>query len=279
MNVNLPVILCAVVALFGCTEQPTRTPSASDNVTIIQPPFTMPELDRERTIRVYTPPDYGHTNKRYPVLYMHDGQNIFDEATSFAGEWQVDESLDELFKRTGFGLIVVAIDNGGDKRMNELSPWAHPDFGAAQGKEYMAFIVDVIKPYIDTHFRSLPDRQNTGIMGSSMGGLISHYGLHAYPQIFSKVGVFSPSFWFSNQVFKHTANNRVPEATKLWFLVGSKEGPDMVDNTEKMLLQMTAQGHPAKNLHYKAVKGAEHNESFWAGEFQQAVVWMFEASQ
>ncbi len=108
------------------TEEMTESPStASKNVSIFEDNFLMPQLDRQRTIRVYLPPNYHNSEDNYPVLYMHDGQNVFDKKTSYSGEWQVDETLDKLYEEKDFSIIVVAIDNGGDKRLNEYSPWDH----------------------------------------------------------------------------------------------------------------------------------------------------------
>src|SRR6185369_7256568 len=107
------------------------------------------------------------SERRYPVIYMHDGQNLFDDATSYAGEWGVDETLNELARSHGFEAIVVGIDNGQDRRMTELNPWDNPRFGKAEGAAYMSFIVDVVKPYVDARYRTRSDAQSTAIIGSS----------------------------------------------------------------------------------------------------------------
>ena len=131
----------------------------------VLPPMTIPGLGRERTIRLYLPPGYDASTKRYPVLYMHDGQNLFDDATSYVGEWGVDEALDAL-AADGLELIVVGIDHGGEKRFNELSPVSHPRFGAGENRQYTDFVVNVLKPHIDATYRTRPEREHTGIMGS-----------------------------------------------------------------------------------------------------------------
>lgn len=282
LNIRLQVLACALLILYGCSEQHSseqhsaaKIATASANVQVLKTPMLIPKLARERTIRVYLPPDYDQSNQTYSVLYMHDGQNLFDYATSFVGEWNVDETLNRLYAERGLALIVVGIDNGAEKRINELSPWLNPDFAPAEGKEYMDFIVNVLKPYIDTRYRTNPKRNNTAIMGSSMGGLISHYAIHEYSSVFSKAGIFSPSFWFSDEVFKHTAGKQLQKDAKVYFLVGALEGSDMVSNTEKMVLQLTEQKHPKHNIVFKLVQEGIHNESFWAEEFEQAVLWLF----
>jgi alpha-glucosidase len=122
---------------------------------------------------------------------MHDGQNLFDNATSFAGEWKVDEILDSLYTYRGFSAIVVAIYNDDKERINEYSPWKNDSLGiGGDGDKYVKFIVNTLKPFIDRHYRTLSGRENTAIMGSSMGGLISLYAALEYPDVFGNAGIF-----------------------------------------------------------------------------------------
>lgn len=248
----------------------------TDNVQVLPYQFDMGELDRQRTVRLYLPSSYHQGGKRYPVIYMHDGQNLFDDMTAYSGEWGVDESLNLLAENQGLEVIVVGIDNGGDFRMNELSPWENKRFGEAQGKQYMDFIVEVVKPYIDTNFRTQEDRLHTAIMGSSMGGLISHYAIHAYPQVFSKAGIFSPSYWYSQDVFSFTKFKKVPFDARLYVMYGSKEGDGMIADTSKMHRQLKQQGHPRQNMLFKRVPNGEHNEQLWRAQFTEAVQWLFQ---
>lgn len=151
--------------------------TAASNVKILADSFSMPHLNRKRRIWIYLPPDYESSQKKYPVIYMHDGQNLFDNKTSFSGEWGVDETLNQLFEQGDYGAIVVGIDNGGNKRLDEYSPWKNPMYGGGDGDEYIDFIKYSLKPCIDQHFRTQTDPQNTCLWGSSMGGLISAYGV------------------------------------------------------------------------------------------------------
>jgi predicted alpha/beta superfamily hydrolase len=269
------VFVIFLLCLFACSE-PIKTSTATDNVQVLPYQFLMPELDRQRSIRLYLPPSYQTSAKRYPVIYMHDGQNLFDDMTAFSGEWQVDESLNQLAEKHGLEVIVVGIDNGGDFRMNELSPWENKRFGEAQGKQYMDFIVDIVKPYIDTNFRTQSDRLHTAIMGSSMGGLISHYGVHAYPDVFSKAGVFSPAYWYSQDVFSFTQFKKAPLDARLYVMYGDKEGDGMIADTNQMQRQLRQQGHPKQNTLFKRVPNGEHNEQLWRTEFTEAVQWLFQ---
>lgn len=253
----------------------TRVSTASSG-THVMPAIEMPGMNRQRIIRVYLPPGYQIGKRRYPVLYMHDAQNLFDEATSYAGEWGVDETLDQLAKSRGLEIIVIGIDNGQEKRLNELSPWTNKRFGIAEGKLYLDFIVNTLKPSIDRDYRTLPDRENTAIMGSSMGGLMSHYAIHRYPAVFSKAGIFSPSYWYSKNIFTHTKAKPTPASAKLYLISGSREGEEAIRDLEKMGKLLRAQKHPEKNLHLAVVTDGEHNEKFWRTEFPNAVTWLFE---
>lgn len=261
---------------FSCLGFAQDRPStAASNVIVLEEPFDMPVLDRKRTVRLYLPPGYDGSTKDYPVLYMHDGQNLFDYATSYVGEWKVDETLNELAASKGLEMIVVGIDNGQGLRMNELAPFDNPRIEKVEGDLYMSFIVDVVKPYIDENYRTLSDRENTAIMGSSMGGLISHYGIFKYPEVFSKAGIFSPSYWINwNAVKDYTKKHPLPKDTKLYFCVGEREGM-MVGSMNAMVEFLKEQNHNEKNLTSFVVPGAEHNEAQWQGEFKKAVLWLF----
>jgi alpha-glucosidase len=264
-----------ILGLVGCEDNVAPT-TAAPNVSVLPMGFLIPELERIRTVRLYLPPGYEASSKSYPVLYMQDGQNLFDNGTAYAGEWSVDESLNTLASEQGLELIVVGIDNGGDFRMNELSPWPNERFGEAQGEQYLQFIVEVVKPYMDTNYRTLPEVQNTAIMGSSMGGLMAHYAIHQNPEVFGKAGVFSPSYWYSPDVFAHSKFHRMDDEARLYVLFGSEEGDGMVADTDKMHRQLKQQGHPRQNMQFIRVEGGEHNEKLWRDAFSAAVQWLFE---
>ncbi|HWJ95481.1 MAG TPA: alpha/beta hydrolase-fold protein, partial [Telluria sp.] len=140
--------LCLSLLAAACAnaeDTPAKPSTAGPGVKVL-PALEIPGLGRQRTLRIYTPPGYATSNKRYPVLYMHDGQNLFDDATSYVGEWKVDETLDALAKEGKLELIVVGIDHGNDKRMTELNAWSNPYMGAGEGREYVDFIVKTVKP-------------------------------------------------------------------------------------------------------------------------------------
>jgi predicted alpha/beta superfamily hydrolase len=282
----VPIIFSFAILLSGCgggstaIALPAEKPStAQANVSLLAEKLVMPGLNRSRQIRIYVPPNYAGSDKRYPVLYMHDAQNLFDNATSYAGEWNVDETMNALSKAGKLDLIVVGIDNGESKRMTELNPWPNVQFGAPEGKEYVEFIVNVVKPLIDKQYRSKPDRANTAIMGSSMGGLISHYAINQYPQVFSKAGIYSPSYWISTAAIDFISSMPAAKDARLYLATGEIEGGSQVPDVQRAYAAILKASHPSANVSLKIVAGAEHNEKFWRGDFEQAVLWLFAPAQ
>ena len=253
-----------------------QSPStAASNVSILSETFEIPQLNRSRRIWIYLPPNYESGTEEYPVLYMHDGQNVFDRKTSFAGEWEVDETLNTLYDEVGFELIVVAIDNGGTYRLDEYSPWVNTEYGGGDGDLYIDFIVETLKPHIDTNYRTKSSAENTGIMGSSMGGLISYYAILEYPEVFGKAGVFSPSFWFSDNVIDFTIEKGNIDQNRIYFLAGGNEG-SLASQMEIISELLINSGFPYENQTEVIVPSGTHSESFWANEFEQAIGWLWQ---
>jgi len=242
--------------------------SASKNVST----FTIeaPQLKTTKKIWIYLPEDYSATAKKYSVIYMHDAQNLFDSKTAYSGEWNVDEKLDSL----KVPVIVVGIEHGNDKRIDELTPFKNEKYGGGNADNYLDFIVKTLKPYIDKNYRTKPKAKNTIIMGSSLGGLVSYYATLKYPETFGKAGVFSPSFWFSNDIY--TLTEKAPKIkTKIYFLCGDKESDDMVKDMTKMeRLLDTKRCYCLHLTKSKIVKGGEHNEKLWRDGFVKAVLWL-----
>jgi metallo-beta-lactamase class B len=269
----------------GAQSQPAapRAPSATRSVSVLDTAFAMPELGRTRRIWIYLPPDYAGSGRRYPVLYMHDGQNVFDAATSYAGEWGVDEALDSLHAAGVPGVIVVAVDNGGgEHRMDEYSPWKHPQHGGGEGDAYVDFLANTLKPWIDRRFRTRPDRGSTGVMGSSMGGLISLHAAFRHPGVFGRVGVFSPSLWFSPEVFAAArAADRVRVRPRIYLVSGGREGPPedpgvVVKDQARLVDTLAAAGfRVGPDVHAAAPADGQHSEWFWRREFPAAYRWLF----
>lgn len=268
--VFLSLTTCALFSQESAT-------TANAQVVVLKDTFTIAELERPRFLRLYLPPNYHQSQKHYPVLYMHDGQNLFDPSTAFAGEWGVDELLTEMYEQNGFELIVVGIDNGQSHRIHELTAWDHPQYGKEEGQAYTRFVVNTVKPYIDKHYRTLADRENTAMMGSSLGGLITHYALFAYPDVFSKVGILSPSYWWGNGPFEQVKKSALPKDAKLYLLMGGKEGKQMLSSFYRLVELLIASGYQDQ-LKYKIEPSGEHREWFWNQEFEEAIKWLFQAN-
>jgi predicted alpha/beta superfamily hydrolase len=249
--------------------------SISENVAIIDTAFYIPQLDRKRRIWIYLPPNYKNSDEKYPVIYMQDGQNLFNNFTSFAGEWRVDETVDSLITLGTKEAIIVGIDNGGRNRINEYTPFTNDEFGGGEGSKYMSFVVNNLKPHIDSLYRTLPSRDNTSIVGSSLGGLISFYGIMKYKHIFSKAVIMSPSLWFSDKIYYIPQyRNRFP--IKLLFMAGNNESEKMIPNIEKMLLRLKKMKYPKYTYSLKIVEGGKHTEKYWGQQFAYAYKWIVE---
>ncbi len=263
------------VTILSWEDQGGIVHTAAENVVVMDDAFYMPQLNRHRRIWLYLPPDYETSTKSYPVLYMHDGQNLFDVATAFAGEWEVDEALNLLAAQGKAVPIVVGIDNGGTYRIDEYTPWTNPQYGGGAGDLYARFIVETLKPYIDQHYRTLPDRDNTGVMGSSLGGLISHYIGLKYQSVFSKAGVFSPSYWFNDSVYDFSYLAGAQHPMRLYIMGGTAESGGLVQQMNKMKDTLVAAGFRPDQMMLKVVEGGQHNEALWRSQFSAAYHWMF----
>jgi len=248
--------------------------TASKSVFFTPTSIEIPQLNRRRTVRVYFPPNYS-SSQGFPVIYMFDGQNLFDASTAFAGEWRVDEVMDSLFERRGLGCIVVAIYHGEDERLNEYTPWPNNDKLGGDGAKFAQFIVRDLKPYIDKYYRTLPDRNNTIIMGSSLGGLMALYTALEYPKVFGKAGVFSPSLWWSEEAFTQIEKFRKRQFQKIYLYGGEKESESLIPNIERAEKLLQEVGFSENEIFKSIAADGRHNEYYWGREFPEALKWMF----
>lgn len=249
--------------------------TATGDVRILSTVLPLPQLNRTRRVWVYLPEDYTNSSNYYPVVYMLDGQNIFDAATSFVGEWGVDESMESLPSGV-VDAIVVATDNGGAERINEYSAWENPQYGGGDAAAFADFMVTELKPLIDGLFRTQPGRMTTAVMGSSLGGLMAMYLVFEHGETFGKAGVMSPSFWFTDGIYTLAENHTVLPDTRIFMLGGTNESSTMVSNMEAMEDILIERGYTDQNLRLEAHSYGQHNENYWAGEYTPTYTWLFE---
>jgi len=251
-------------------------PNFLPKIQVISGLVKAPPIGRKRRIAVLLPHDYDKTDKRYPVLYLQDGQNLLEYRSPF-GNWHVDQRLAELMERGMGDLIVVAIDHADADRIREFSPPEVTEFGPSLGKQYARYLVEDLKPYVDANFRTLLGRQHTGVGGSSMGGLISVYSGFIYPETFGRMMIFSPSLWLTPKIYFHAINFFNPFQTKIYLYAGGNEGSNMVPNVQRLKAALQRKGLDGSKIEFKISidPEGEHNETKWGGEFPKAVEWLF----
>jgi isoamylase len=231
-----------------------------------------PRSEDARDLLVYLPRSYdSDPGRRYPVIYMQDGQNLFDEHTSFGSDWRADETMEALAPE-GVEAILVGIPNAGENRIHEYSPFEDVEHGGGRGGDYLDWVIGTVKPLIDSSFRTLPDREKTGIFGSSMGGLISLYGFFEKTSAFGFVGAMSPSLWFADDaIFPYIERAPFVEG-KVYLDVGAAEGRSTVWNVRRLRRLLYAKGYESGHtMRYVEQKGAGHGEEWWAGRLGNAM--------
>ena len=237
---------------------------------VVLPSVHSPQLDNRRDLYVHVPaapaaPARG--DARYPVIYMQDGQNLFDASLSFAGTWGVDETLTWASRR-GLDAIVVGIPNMGGARITEYNPFVEA------GERYLDFVTHTVKPLVDAQFPTLPNRSHTGIAGSSMGGLISLYAFFRYSEIFGFAAALSPSLWFADGVLLDLVARapRVPGGGRLYLDVGMREGEQTVALGRRLRDLLLTKGYdPRRDLRWVEDRDGVHHESAWGRRFRKAL--------
>lgn len=238
--------------------------------------FESPQLGNSRSLYVYLPPGYNDgAQRRYPVLYMHDGQNLFDAGSAFAGvEWGLDETAEKLMSAGAVRrAIIVGIGNTPARR-TEYSPYDDARLGRGAGDRYLQFIVETLKPYIDRNYRTLSGREDTFIGGSSLGGLIALHALIRHPNVFGGAAVVSPALQVGRrQMLKDAAKAEFTHPVRVWIDMGSSEGvlsesgdaTTALADARELAKLLEARGlKPGAELHFEEVAGGEHNEAAWA---------------
>jgi predicted alpha/beta superfamily hydrolase len=237
-------------------------------------------LPTDRDVLVYLPPGYNaDETTRYPVLYLHDGQNLFDDATAFTQEWRVDETAQALITEEAIEpLIIVGVYNAAARRIDEYTPTRDRRRRAGgKASHYGRMLVEELKPFIDREYRTLPDAANTGVGGSSLGGLVSLYLGLKYSGIFWRLAVLSPSGWWDDRfIVRRVRSLSYKPPLRIWLSVGMEEGEEALDATRLVRDALVAKGWMiGEDLEYREVEGAPHNEAAWAEQVDPVLRYLF----
>jgi predicted alpha/beta superfamily hydrolase len=267
-------------------SEPIRATGATGDLRIH--PFRSWIFRNSRFLRVWLPPAYDdvqNQQRRYPVLYLNDGQNLFESSTAFGGvEWQVDEAADRLIRQDAIApMIVVGIDNTGKERIREYTPYRsmNPIMLRAQGRHYPDFLMKEVMPFVEQNYRVAKDPESMGLGGSSLGALIALYTAIARPGVFGKLLLESPSLWVANrQAIRDSRKVRVwPE--RIYLAAGTAEAGDaarnrtVVDDVRELGAIMRRAVLSEKRLRLTIAEGATHSEAAWAARFPEALRFLF----
>jgi predicted alpha/beta superfamily hydrolase len=282
-----PTICMALLIVFGGNVVAQRTRTLSGDIRLHKD-FHSQALNNNRDVIVYLPPGYDRDKqRRYSVLYLHDGQNLFDGATSFIPEqeWRVDEAAQSLIAGGRIEpLIIVGVYNTGKDRVNEYTPVEDPNYKAGGKADlYGRLLVEELKPFIDEAYRTKKGATHTGLGGSSLGGLVSIYLALKYPKVFGRVAVVSPSVWWAkNQIIRYVESLPKNPPLRIWLDIGTKEGRNAEEaqktvNGARLLKEtLIKKGWTlGKNLKYLEAPDAEHNERAWAARVEAMLEFLF----
>jgi len=226
-------------------------------------------LRNQRELIVYTPPGYAHqAARRFPVLYLHDGQNLFDGATSFipGQDWHVGQTADECINAGEVEPLIIVGMYSTKARVREYTPTHVPKLGGGRADRYAKFLIEEVKPLVEREYRILSGAQHTGIGGSSLGGLVSLYVGLKHCTIFGKIAALSPSVWWNHLVIHRFVESvHVEPRPRTWLDIGTREGPRIVQDVERFRDVLLRKGwRLGHDLHYERIEGAQHNEAAWA---------------
>ena len=244
-------------------------------------------LPDDRDVTVYLPPGYDdEPGRHYPVLYLHDGQNLFDPRTSFipGRTWQVAETADAVIEAGEVEpLIIVGIANTGERRIAEYTPSRDWKMGGGEANKYGDLLIDDLLPFIAATYRVRGEAQATGLGGSSLGGLVTLYLGLKYPGVFGRLAVMSPSIWWNHKSIVGYVNETAPRLKlhpRIWLDVGDAEGRRTLADTDLLDRRLKASGWlPERDLHYERVPGGTHDETAWSHRVAPMLRFLFPSAQ
>jgi enterochelin esterase-like enzyme len=247
--------------------------------------FKSSYLPNERDVIVYVPPGYDEQPERtYPLLYLHDGQNLFDGRTSFVKgrTWMLREHADDAIEAGEVEpLVIVGIYNTGDRRLAEYTHEYNWQMGGGEADNYGDLLTRELMPWIASNFRVRHDRESTGLGGSSLGGLVTLYLGLRYPHVFGKLGILSPSVWWNHKSILGYLNEHAPqmwERPRVWLDVGDREGQRTLRDVEHLARRLKANGwRPGESMHFEKVHDGTHDEASWAERVRPMLKFLFPA--
>ncbi|HKV25250.1 MAG TPA: alpha/beta hydrolase-fold protein [Candidatus Acidoferrum sp.] len=244
--------------------------------------FRSRHLRNQRDLIVYLPPGYdSQPDRRFPVLYLHDGQNLFDGATSFIPgmDWHVGQTADEAICSGEVEPLVIVGMYNTKARIREYTPTHVPKLGGGRADRYANFLIEEVRPFIESEYRAQSGAGSTGIGGSSLGGLVSLYLGLKLSAVFGKIAALSPSVWWNQRVMhRFAAEFHAESRPKIWLDIGTKEGPRIVQDVEQFRDVLLEKGWQLeRDLHYERIEGAEHNEAAWARRVAPFLRFLFPA--
>lgn len=244
-------------------------------VQLISDEFEIPQLNRKRKIWALLPHDYDASNENYPVMYLQDAQNLFNEKAEF-GNWEIDKKLAVMSEYNIGKIIIIAIEHADKDRIKEYNV-GKTVLGMGQGKQYIRFVTDTLKPFVDKNFRTKTEREFTGIGGSSMGGLVSIFSGLMYPEVYGKLMIFSPSLWVVPKLNIPSDIDLEYQNTKIYLYAGGDESATMIDHVKKFKTNMIKNEFVSDKMKINLSINMEgkHNESYWSDEFPKAIEWLF----
>jgi predicted alpha/beta superfamily hydrolase len=248
-------------------------PNFLPQIQLISDEFEIPQLNTTRKVWALLPHDYDYSNESYPVMYLQDAQNLFNENSGY-GNWQIDKKLAVMSEYKVGKIIVIAVEHAEEDRLKEYNV-GKTILGKGQGKKYIKFLVETLKPYVDSNFRTKKEREFTGIGGSSMGGLISIFSGLRHPDIFGKLMIFSPSLWVVPQI--KIKNDADSGNTKIYLYAGGDESETMIEHVETFKNRMLESEFvdDKMKINLSINKLGKHNETYWSDEFPKAIEWLF----
>jgi len=244
-------------------------------IHLISEEFEIPQLNKTRKVWALLPHDYETATEQYPVLYLQDAQNLFNEKAKY-GNWEIDKKLAVMAEYNIGKIIIIAVEHAEKERIIEYNV-GNTVLGNGQGKKYIRFIADTLKPFVDSNFRTKPEREYTGIGGSSMGGLVSIFSGIMYPEVFGKLMIFSPSLWVVPKIKLSFLEMEEPQDTRIYLYAGGEESTTLIDHVKtfkKRLSNKTGISDKMKVRLSINMQG-KHSETYWSDEFPKAIEWLF----